>query len=435
MKKYLRAGLCGMLLGLTLCGTAAAVQPEQTVSVRLNGQMVQFADGVKVVDGRTYLPFRGVFQTLGFEDSEITFDSGTRTVRAHSPDLTVSMVIGEKRMRVTQNGKTQILSVDAPAFLDPVLGRAYVPARFVAEAAECRLGWDQENRTVILDDVEKLLAENQESYTILEAYLAFTRNYQTKNYDVRGSYTAEASLGADHVALKGRYSMLMDNSGLFELEMPVKLEGSISGLDLPEEVTDDLYLSARGDRAEQTHYLHIGKKAGSHGEEGEWLTLNRQFMAEGRFPAQAANCVTWLNPDGSSQWEGTGRDYVNRLVYETAQAQPSVPASEILERINGLLGDSSFQRGKEGYVSQWTQEHIRIKLCLQHRRENIVGYALEILQEPARRNAGVELYTQLHEQEWDMTVTLVEQVGQYLRVSMDGTLEETMKRPEGYLPG
>ncbi len=434
MKRYWRSGLCGILVGLTLYTTAAASNQSE-ISVKINGRPVVFEEEVKVVDGRTYLPFRGVFQALGIEDSAITFDSDTRMVCAESEDLTVSMVIGEKWMRVTRDGKTQILHIDAPAFIDPVLGRTYVPARFVAEAAQYRLGWDGGNRVVLLDDVDAVLEGNQETYTILQAYLDFVQRYRTENYQSKGEYAAEVTMGDDRISLKGNYSMLSDQSGLFELEMPLNLEADISDASLSGLLPEEPYLYGWGKRKENIHYIRIDDRIQREKEtEQGWIVLDMEAMTEDSYPELAADYIRWINPDFWGEKEQAAQEYIEYLLYDTVQRDYSVSAPDVLNRINRLLGDSAFRLEKGGYVNELEQGSAEGKIHFQFREETIIGVEFYILEQPTRTQPGVELYTAVNGNEWEIELTLVETMDELTHISMSGTMEETRKKPVGYLP-
>lgn len=432
MKRIWRTGLCGVLLGLTLCGTAAASE-MQNVSVEINGQMVVFEDEVKVVNGHTYLPFRGIFQALGFEESAITFDGTTGTVCAESPELTVSMVIGEEWMRVTRNGRTQILRVDSSAFIDPVLGRAYIPARFAAEAAGYRLSWNSSSRTVILDDIEAILEENQETYTVLEGYLEFLQKYRKANYKAKGEYCAEVTMGTDNISVRGSCSMLLDQSGLFELEMPIELDADISGVILSELLPGESYLHAWGKQGEGIHYICIGeeKTMGTETEQ-EWMTLDMGSITEESYPHPAADYIRWMNPDYFAGVQQNAQEYVERLVYEAVQRDNSVSVRTILDRINELLGDNAFCFVGGSYVNE-LKEGADVQMQFQTRKEKIVGYEFSVLQQASQSQPGVELHISVSGKKWKIDLILAETVNEYMKISMDGTMEETSQKPKGYL--
>lgn len=160
MKKLFALLVCTLLCTAALCMPAAA--QGETATVVINGTQLEDSDApVKLVQGRTMIPFRPVFLALGFADEDIAWDSGTRTISAAKEDVTVSFTIDQKQVTVLRDGDAVTTPTDVAPYLDPETNRTYIPARYVAEALDCRVGWDRESRTVIIDDVNALLANNQ----------------------------------------------------------------------------------------------------------------------------------------------------------------------------------------------------------------------------------------------------------------------------------
>jgi len=71
-----------MLAVAFILAVGAFAAPDK-IEVLLNGEVVSFTDAEpRIVDSRTFIPFRAVFNALGFADNDITFDGATRTVSA-----------------------------------------------------------------------------------------------------------------------------------------------------------------------------------------------------------------------------------------------------------------------------------------------------------------------------------------------------------------
>lgn len=116
-----------------------ALTPTE-VSVVIEQDPVVFPD-VKpcIVDGRTLVPLRGVFEAM---EAEVSWDPATRTVTAVKKGSTVEIVIGNEIMKV--NG--QPVKLDVPAQI--VEGRTLVPLRAVSESLGVHVNWSKETRTV-----------------------------------------------------------------------------------------------------------------------------------------------------------------------------------------------------------------------------------------------------------------------------------------------
>ena len=171
MKKILAVAVAVTLaLSLTMLGASAAAEPKG-ISVQLNGQALTFTDVSPFAEnGRTYVPFRALFEALG---ASVDYDADTMTVTAVRGDTTVSFVIGQSEVTVKTGDTTETITIDAPAIARN--NRTLVPVRFAAQAFGCNVGWDQDDQTVIVDDVDTILAANTAAYTVMDRYLGFSK--------------------------------------------------------------------------------------------------------------------------------------------------------------------------------------------------------------------------------------------------------------------
>ncbi len=91
-----------------------------------------------VVSGRTLVPVRPIFESLG---ATVLWDQNTKTATGVKDDTTVVIQIYNSTAYV--NGEPKVL--DVPAQL--INGRTMVPARFVSKALDCDVTWYQEAQT------------------------------------------------------------------------------------------------------------------------------------------------------------------------------------------------------------------------------------------------------------------------------------------------
>lgn len=99
-----------------------------------------------ISDGRTLVPLRAIFEALG---AQVEWDEETKTATGVKDDLTVIIQIDNKTAYI--NGET--CELDVPAKI--INGRTMVPARFIAEALDCRVTWYGETQTVAVADETK----------------------------------------------------------------------------------------------------------------------------------------------------------------------------------------------------------------------------------------------------------------------------------------
>jgi len=96
------------------------------ISVTINGQQVSFADqGPVIIDGRTLVPVRGVFEALGFD---VGWNQTTQTATLTSADYAVIITVGSSAF--TTNGISH--NLDVPAQI--IGGRTMLPIRAVVES-------------------------------------------------------------------------------------------------------------------------------------------------------------------------------------------------------------------------------------------------------------------------------------------------------------
>ena len=131
--------LCVLLA--TLLITSFTANAQQNISVILDGRVLQFDVQPAIIDNRTMVPMRVIFEELG---AEIHWDDATRTITATSGNLTVRTTVGDRIIEV--NGQRITMDV-APLIMN---NRTLVPVRFVSEAFGADVDWDGEARIVFI---------------------------------------------------------------------------------------------------------------------------------------------------------------------------------------------------------------------------------------------------------------------------------------------
>lgn len=115
---------------------------SKTIKVTVDGREVNFTDCVPFVkEGRTLVPLRAIFETLG---ASVGWDDGTQTVTATRKDVTVMFRIGDTTL--IKNGVSSQLDVPAQLFES----RTVVPVRAIAESFGCKVDWNGNTNTVII---------------------------------------------------------------------------------------------------------------------------------------------------------------------------------------------------------------------------------------------------------------------------------------------
>jgi len=116
-------------------------EPQKVIQVKLNGNYLASDVPPTVIEGRTLVPLRAIFEAL---DAQVSWDANTKKVTGQKGSTTVVLTINKKTAQV--NGVNTIL--DVPATI--VDERTMVPARFIAESLGQRVAWDEKLRTVVI---------------------------------------------------------------------------------------------------------------------------------------------------------------------------------------------------------------------------------------------------------------------------------------------
>ncbi|AOT70147.1 stalk domain-containing protein [Geosporobacter ferrireducens] len=100
----------------------------------------------QIENGRTLIPMRGVFETLG---AEVQWDETTKTVKGKKENTEIALTIGS--YFASQNNEKVQLEVQ-PKIVD---GRTMIPLRFVSEALGAEVQWDQDTKKINIQTAKK----------------------------------------------------------------------------------------------------------------------------------------------------------------------------------------------------------------------------------------------------------------------------------------
>lgn len=131
---------------------AATTTSANAIAVNINGSPLQMDVPPTIVDGRTLLPLRAIFEALG---AQVQWNAADQTITATKGNITIVLTIGSTT--AMKNGSTVILDVP-PLIIDD---RTLVPARFVSEAMGAQVNWDAANQTVDITTIGNLTNTNQ----------------------------------------------------------------------------------------------------------------------------------------------------------------------------------------------------------------------------------------------------------------------------------
>ncbi|WP_068620145.1 copper amine oxidase N-terminal domain-containing protein [Paenibacillus tuaregi] len=161
MKRILSVlGAVSLILSMSLPASAA----PGPISVYLDGSKISFPAGAPYTSqGTTLVPFRTIFEKLGLQ---VTWNAKTQTVTGSKEDLTLQLTLGSNRASI--NGVIQKLSVP-PA---TVKGTTYVPLRFVGEAADAKVDWNEGSGYITIQTAKSTAVEQEKIRKLLVQVLS-----------------------------------------------------------------------------------------------------------------------------------------------------------------------------------------------------------------------------------------------------------------------
>lgn len=151
-----------------------ASEETQTITVTLDGKVLTFDQNPIIVNSRTLVPLRAIFEGLG---ASVSWNQDTQTVTSVKGDTTISMTIGKTEMR--KNGEVITLDV-APQIVG---NRTLVPVRAVAESFNCLVDWNGETQTVIINTVGIHATPEEEARKTAQAFLDALASFEFEKID------------------------------------------------------------------------------------------------------------------------------------------------------------------------------------------------------------------------------------------------------------
>ena len=139
MKRILNAVFIVIILGLFINVSAFASNDE--IKVYLNGEKIEFDVTPQIINGRTMVPIRAIFEAMG---ATVSWDNDTETAICSKGETVIKMTVNSTNMYI--NDKVFQMDV-SPVIIN---GRTLAPARYVAEGFSAEVTWSSKNKIVSL---------------------------------------------------------------------------------------------------------------------------------------------------------------------------------------------------------------------------------------------------------------------------------------------
>jgi len=161
MQKKLFSKFICVVLTLCLALSMVAVvgaEGETPITVYVNGEQVEFDVQPATINDRTMVPMRFIFEKLG---ATVDYDDPTKTITAKTADKTVTLQLDNQKAVVEMGGEAyEMISDVAPVLVDD---RTLVPVRFISEALEHYVGWNESKKQVNIIDFAPLAAKLEQA--------------------------------------------------------------------------------------------------------------------------------------------------------------------------------------------------------------------------------------------------------------------------------
>lgn len=481
MKKLFRTMLCAAMAAAALCVSAFAADTvpakQGDFYVEVNGEYVTFTDAVpQLKNDRSCLPFVAVFEQLGFAEKDMTWDGATGTVTATKPDVaytpfgggdarrgavTVRLTIGSNTFSVWYEGDTTAAPMvgqaqvvrdftsEAAPYIDPATSRTYIPFGLVADALGYNVGWDAQMGTVIIDDVDAILAENEAAYTMMDKYMAYSRSFSQKNQKVDGSYTAvleaAAQEGSDQtqmlMTMDGDYTMTVQGSkqAQFTTRMAVDMLMTVNGQQTDTGMEDALpmlvNMEMRMDMDQGTLYFQSPELANMMGQEGmanAWFKLDMKTMMDAMTPQTGMDYAQMMGMVMGVQ-DKSFEDLLAMALKSAPLTDASMTTKDTLELVNALCADSAFKKSGTDYVSTVDLGDMgQVTLTLYTSGSKVNGYAMKMAAGAQDMEMALTMQMKDNKLLAEMGMKMGGTVS--MTMSMDGTYQATNSKPVTELP-
>ena len=180
-------------------GMSTAAFADRPITVTINDAPLAFDVPPQILNDRTMVPMRKIFEALG---ADVEWDGAAKAVRAEKGGKNISLVIGEAKMDISEGDLSGSVTLDAPASI--IDGRTLVPVRAIAESFDCEVLWEKETKTV------KIFTEEGQVGALAELNDPSATAKQREAYQTAGSYLYEADMAFSREGLK---EQLTEGSG------------------------------------------------------------------------------------------------------------------------------------------------------------------------------------------------------------------------------
>lgn len=136
-----------ILISVIIILSSIGVSAAESVTVTLNGNPIEFDVPAQIINDRTMVPMRKIFESLGATVDWVEEQQG---IIATKDSKIIVMKIGSSVMLVSDmaSGEQKQIELDVPPMI--VGDRTLVPVRAISESLGVSVDWVAETQTVVL---------------------------------------------------------------------------------------------------------------------------------------------------------------------------------------------------------------------------------------------------------------------------------------------
>ena len=339
------------------------------IGVMVDGAYVKFPDAVpEMKNGRTMVPCRPVLEAFG---GQVRYEDGQAVCQLEGK--TLRFRIGTTEATITDAaGTTEPIAMDAASYYHN--GRTYLPVRFFAEALGCDVLWDSAYQTAVVLRRDKLIAELDSQFTVMNRMLAALSKRAEGNtktvMTLDGKLTVLDSINGDKTYNMGAKATVLQSGSVLDITAQMDLSalaeilGELSSFEMSQ-----LKALLKNARAEVLY----------DGQEG-MLYLKMTGLSKLTYGMYDDSSWLAMPVPALSELEDQGAVSVGALLYtsEVDSAEGGCPALLCRDMRDGAkelaesIGDGCFTQQGDWSVLSYDKEDYMADLT----RENGPAYAL-----------------------------------------------------------
>ena len=201
--------ILSILMAVTLLSSMLMfnVSAQENVSVYIDGTKIEFDVQPQIINGRTLVPMRKIFEELG---AVVDWDNTTQTAIGTKENMVVKFTINDYTMYKNESANT----LDVPAQL--IDGRTLIPLRAVSEAFDCHVDWDGNNSSVYI-------SSKNSNFKKVSTYLKNNGFFKEGHY-----FIDEKNISLSYVEKENLISIYSTEDGYYELIMLISEDGEVT---------------------------------------------------------------------------------------------------------------------------------------------------------------------------------------------------------------